>query len=111
MKSGLKKYSVRKKMERAIYVIPRSEQNVFEISYACCEAYTLDKNQYFYFRYVHDAVDIWLLLKVYLERDWLEVNETNFIVRMELDWLKKFLDRVIDNDDLWHQCLQMTRGY
>jgi len=92
-------------MEGAIYVIPRST-TVFEIRYSSYDAHTkhvLDANQYCYFRYVYDGEDIWLLIKTYLERNLIEVNMADFVVCMELDWLKKFLDRVINNDDMWHE--------
>ena len=100
-------------MEGAIYVIPRStttNQNVFEITYTQYDAHTFNAKKYCYFRHVHDGEDIWLWLKTYLRRNLIEVNLAHYVVCMELDWLKEFLDRVIDNDDAWHKRINTAIG-
>jgi len=89
-------------MKEAICVIPRStttNNNVFEIRHTNSGK----EKEYCYFRHVHCGETIWLLIKTYLEPNLIEVDLAHFIVCMEHDWLIKFLDRVIDNDDEWYK--------
>ena len=89
-------------MDEAICVIPRStttNNNVFEIRHTN----SVKRKEYCYFRRVHSGEAIWLLIKIYLEPNLIEVESAHFIVCMEHDWLIKFLDRVIDNDDEWYK--------
>ena len=93
-------------MEKVICVTPRStttNNNVFEISYVLYE--NLDKETCCYYKRLYDGEKVWLLLKMYLEPNWIEVGFGHFVVCMEFNWLKKFLGRVIDNENEWYEMI------
>ena len=93
-------------MEDAICVIARSTtgiNNIFEIR--DIDRDTDNEEGYCYLRHVHHGESILLLLQSYLEPNLIEVVGNYSVVCMEFDWLIKFINMVIDNDDKWHEAI------